>query len=431
MAARQHVSIALLGAGLTGLSAALECQKQGLDYQLFERESEPGGLARTTTEAGYRFDRTGHLLHVRDPALEAEVLDWLGPGTHSIQRESRIWSNGVYTHYPFQSNTYGLPPQVAYECVLDFVKAQRNPRHPAPRNFEEYCRTHFGDAISEHFMIPYNCRLWGVSPSEITADWCQRFVPLPSLEDVLAGAVGLAPRKLGYNREFLYPSEGIGRLAQVLQRQLTELYLGTSPTRIDLSGRRLLFGDRSVHYERLISSIPLSALLGLCGPLPGDVERAARRLRCTHLYYLDLALGRPFKKDWHWIYVPEAKYPFYRVGCYSNFSERMAPRGCANLYVELAERSVPSLDAVLPKVIEGLVEMQLLDSAADIQFARLRHLEHAYVIFDHDHKSTTAKLHEFLREHHVISTGRYGEWTYSSMEDALLSGRHAVQTAFE
>jgi protoporphyrinogen oxidase len=423
--------MALLGAGLTGLRAALECQTLGVDYQLFEREDEPGGLARTTTEAGYRFDRTGHLLHLRDAALKAEVLDWLGPDTRTIQRESRIWSSGVYTQYPFQSNTYGLPAKVAYECVLGFVKAQHRPRYAPPRNFEQYCRTHFGDAISEHFMIPYNCRLWGVAPSEITADWCQRFVPLPTLEDVLAGAVGHASRKLGYNPEFLYPSEGIGRLAQVLQRQLTCLRLGSSPTHIDLAKKRLVFSDRTVHYERLVSSIPLNTLLKLCTSLPIEVDRAARRLRCNHLYYLDLALNRPCGKDWHWIYVPEAKYPFYRVGCYSNFSERMAPKGCANLYVELAERAAVDLDSVLPAVMEGLIEMQLIRSVADLRFARMRHIDHAYVIFDHEHRAATTKVHEFLRQHDVISTGRYGEWTYSSMEDALLSGRRAVQTALQ
>ena len=429
MSNSQHVSIAILGAGLTGLSAALECQRVGADYLLFERDSETGGLARTTSEAGYRFDRTGHLLHLRDAALRAEVLDWLGPDTRTIQRESRIWSNGVYTQYPFQSNTYGLPSKVAYDCVLGFVRAQQSPRYPKPRNFEEHCRTYFGDAISEHFMIPYNCRLWGVSPSEITTDWCERFVPLPSLEDVLAGAVGHASRKLGYNSEFLYPSEGIGRLARVLERQLNRLWLGSAPTRIDLSAKRLVFPNRTVHYERLISSIPLSSLLKLCTDLPMQVEQAARLLRCTHLQYLDLALNRPCGKDWHWIYVPEAKYPFYRVGCYSNFSEHMAPKGCANLYVELAERTALDLDSVLPKVIEGLIEMQLIRSIADLEFARLRRIEHAYVIFDHEHKAATTSLHAFLRQHDVISTGRYGEWTYSSMEDALLSGRRAIRTA--
>src|SRR6187402_3583653 len=91
-----NVPVAILGAGLTGLSAALACQRAGIGYRLFERESEPGGLARTTEEAGYRFDRTGHLLHLGDPALREEVLAWLGNDFSVIQRRSKIWSNGVY-----------------------------------------------------------------------------------------------------------------------------------------------------------------------------------------------------------------------------------------------------------------------------------------------------------------------------------------------
>ena len=81
---------------------------------------------------------------------------------------------------------------------------------PEPNNFEEFCLAHFGEGISRHFMIPYNTRLWGVHPSEITADWCSRFVPLPRLEDVIAGAVGMNDRELGYNVRFVYPRLGIG-----------------------------------------------------------------------------------------------------------------------------------------------------------------------------------------------------------------------------
>jgi hypothetical protein len=31
-----------------------------------------------------------------------------------------------------------------------------------------------------------------------------------------------------------------------------------------------------------------------------------------------------------------------------------------------------------------------------------------------------------LAEFDIVSVGRYGEWTYSNMEDALLSGERAV-----
>jgi len=424
---KSNVPVAILGAGLTGLSAALACQRAGIRYRLFERDAEPGGLARTSEEAGYRFDRTGHLLHLGNTALRGEVLGWLGKDFSVIQRRSKIWSHGVYTDYPFQANTFGLPAEVAYECVIGFVEATARQHTRAPANFEEYCLRHFGQGISQHFMLPYNSRLWGVPAREITTAWCERFVPRPTLEDVIAGAVGKPRRALGYNQEFVYPSLGIGQLTSALAGQLTGLEPNTAPLRVELAKKRLVFTQGSVDYERLISSIPLNQLLGLCGPLPDEVARATQALRCTHLYYLDIALSAPARRDWHWVYVPEARYPFYRVGCYSNFSEKMAPPRSASLYVELADRSAPDLDRLLPQVTEGLLELGVIERPGDVAFARLRRIDHAYVIFDDQHQPATELCHEFLAEHGVTSTGRYGQWTYSSMEDALESGRRVVR----
>lgn len=427
MTPKYDIPVAILGAGLTGLSAALACQRDGIGYRLYERDSEPGGLARTSEEAGYRFDHTGHLLHLGNAALRDEVLDWLGNDFSVIQRNSKIWSNGVYTDYPFQANTFGLPAEVAYECVLGFVRAATEEHASPPANFEEYCQRHFGAGISKHFMLPYNSRLWGVPAREITTAWCERFVPRPTLEDVIAGAVGKPRRALGYNQEFVYPSHGIGQLTRALAVQLTALETRATPVRLELADKRLIFEHTSVGYDRLLSTIPLTKLLELCGPLPDEVARAKRALRCTHLYYLDIALNVPARQDWHWVYVPETRYPFYRVGCYSNFSERMAPAGSASLYVELADREAPDLDVLLPHVISGLIELAALKSPGDVAFARLRRIDHAYVIFDQQHRRATELVHEFLGEHGVTSAGRYGEWTYSSMEDALESGRRVVR----
>ena len=174
-------------------------------------------------------------------------------------------------------------------------------------------------------MIPYNSRLWGVHPREITSAWCQRFVPLPRLEDVIAGAVGLNDRELGYNSNFIYPRLGIGELAQSMARRVPRLELERSPLRIELAQRRLSFADEQVPFDVLLSSIPLPQLLELIDEVPEPVRQAAAKLRCSHLHYLDLALRRPSGKDFHWAYVPEAKYPFYRVGCYSHFSAALAP----------------------------------------------------------------------------------------------------------
>ena len=421
--------VLLLGAGLTGLSAAHALEREGVPYRLLEKLPRSGGHAVTTVDAAYRFDRTGHLLHLRDPALRAEVLEWLEGDCVEIQRRSRIWSNGVYTRYPFQANTFGLPPAVANECVLGFVRAHFAERRAEPRNFEEFCLAHFGDGITRHFMLPYNARLWGVPPREITSAWCQRFVPLPKLEDVIAGAVGLNDRELGYNQSFLYPRLGIGELPRALEQRVSGLELGRAPSRVDLRTRVAELDGERIPFDVLVSSVPLPVLLGLLDPLPDLVRAAAAKLRATHLYYLDVALESPPGTDFHWAYVPEAKYPFYRVGCYSHFSPALAPPGAGSLYVELADRSEPELERVTREVVAGLLEMGVLKSAADVRFARLRRIDYAYVIFDHDYYAALAVIEPFLAAERIVSTGRYGAWNYSSMEDALLMGRDGAARA--
>jgi protoporphyrinogen oxidase len=421
--------VAILGAGLTGMAAGFHLRAAGVPHRIFERLPHPGGHVITLEEEGYRFDRTGHLLHLRDPETRALALSWIGDDWIEVQRRSMIWSNGTYTRYPFQANTFGLPPQVAYECLQGFLAAHFAREQPAPRNFEEFCLQRFGEGISRHFMIPYNTRLWGVPPSEITADWCARFVPLPRLEDVVAGAVGLNDRELGYNVRFVYPRLGIGELAKGLARAVPGIELGRAPRSIDWKRRELRFDDETVRYDVLLSSAPLPVLLGLCEDLPGPVAEAAARLRCTHLYYLDVALNGPCRKPLHWIYVPEARYPFYRVGCYSNFSPAMAPPGKAGLYVELADRREPDLARLLPEVAAGLVEMGVIEVPHAIRFARLRRIDHAYVVFDHAYFAALEVIRPFLREARVLSTGRYGGWNYSAMEDALHFGRDGAREA--
>jgi protoporphyrinogen oxidase len=427
----QRTPVAILGAGLTGLSAAIELDQRSVPYRIFEKLTVPGGHAVTREDNGFRFDRTGHLLHLKSDALRAQVLDWIGPDHLRVQRRSVIWSNGVYTRYPFQANTYGLPPAVAYECLSGFLNAHFAKDQPEPRNFEEFCLSHFGEGISRHFMIPYNSRLWGVHPREITSAWCQRFVPLPRLEDVIAGAVGLNDRELGYNTNFIYPRLGIGELAQGMARRVPGLELERSPLRIELGARRLVFADEAVDFDVLLSSIPLPTLLGLIDELPQPVRAAAGNLRCSHLDYLDVALCRPSGKDFHWAYVPEAKYPFYRVGHYSHFSPALAPPGKASLYVELADRSRPDLAQLLPQVAQGLIEMGIIDSPDEIEFARARRIDFAYVIFDHEYFGALDVIRPFLEESRIISSGRYGNWNYSAMEDAIVFGKTAADRALE
>lgn len=115
--------IVIIGAGLTGISAAYHLEKKGFSsYRLFEKEQEIGGLCRSVTQDGFTFDFTGHLLHASDPYFSELIAQVVGvENLNSIDRASFIYSHHTFTRYPFQANLYGLPEQVIVDCIAGFV----------------------------------------------------------------------------------------------------------------------------------------------------------------------------------------------------------------------------------------------------------------------------------------------------------------------
>ena len=430
MAEQRNLPTVVLGGGLAGISAAMHLKRP---YLLLEREERLGGLARTTERDGYRFDHTGHWLHLRHDYMKQLVKRLLGDSMVEVTRRARIFSNGALTLYPYQANLKGLPPEVVYECLLGLVNARLNQSgQAAPRNFEEYVLHHFGEGISKHFMIPYNHKLWGVHPSEITSAWCGRYVPIPTIEQVLAGAVGVGPANMGYNVKFLYPREGgIETFTRALVTQLDSerVRLRTAPNAIDIEKRQLQIGQERVGYHALIASIPLPNMVALCSKggtaMPAEVSAAAKRLRATKVRYLNVATRKPCRADYHWVYVPEERFPFYRVGVFSNAMPTMAPENGSSLYVELASRDHDS--SVVDQALRGLVEIGAVEHVDDVLFADLHEIDPAYVIFDEHYESSVKTIQHFLESRRIYCRGRYGSWIYNAMEDSLMSGKEAAE----
>ncbi len=427
---RSREPIVVVGAGLAGLSAAL---RLGKGYRLVEATGVPGGLADTVVDEGYRFDRTGHLLHLRDPRARRLVRGLLGDRLLEIDRRARIFSHGVHTPYPFQANTHGLPPAVIAECLAGFAWAwrRRGGERARAADLEAFVLANFGPGIARHFLIPYNRKLWGVHPRELTDEWCERFVPTPSLEEVVAGAVGLAQEGMGYNARFSYPRLGIGELPAAMAARAGAIEWRTRLRAIDFRRRRIDLGRGFEPYRALIATLPLDALAALLVDPPTRILQSAGRLRCRSLRYLDVALTKPAGNDHHWTYVPDPKLPFYRVGAYTNFSPEVAPRGRGSLYVELASRAPVRMDRLRDRLVAGLTAMGLIQREGDIAFVRPRFLPRAYVLYDAGWREATGELLPWLEEQGIFTAGRYARWEYAAMEDALVQGMEAAERARE
>ena len=80
--------IVVLGGGLAGLSTALHLRRYAprAAVVVVERESEPGGLARSRRVGPFTFDYTGHYLHLRDQETIALVETLLGDPSKAKQK---------------------------------------------------------------------------------------------------------------------------------------------------------------------------------------------------------------------------------------------------------------------------------------------------------------------------------------------------------
>ena len=145
----------------------------------------------------------------------------------TIQRRAAVFSRGVFTRFPYQVNTHGLPAEVVAENLVGFVEAtvgekgralrEREPRqlrgvHPPPHG--RGLREELHGALQPEALDRAAAR---AAPPPGAAASC----PKPSLKEVVDGALGLGSDALGYNASFVYPKEGgIEGLARALHGAL-------------------------------------------------------------------------------------------------------------------------------------------------------------------------------------------------------------------
>jgi protoporphyrinogen oxidase len=429
----------IIGAGLTGLSCAYHL---GGDYLMVEKENEPGGIVRTRNRHnGFLCDGTGHWLHLRDAGIK-ELVNKVLPGQLvEHERKAVVHMRGVFTPYPFQANTYGLPREVALDCLLGLLKA----RHPGdfgltapttpPRNFRESVERLFGEGICQHFMVPYNEKLMAVKLEEISATYADRFIPRPSLEDVVKGSLGFSRESLGYNAKFVYPRDGgISALPKALAQAIpTPPHYETTVQSVNLGAKTAtLSTGEQIHFCHLLNTMPLKNFMGIVADAPAEIRAATAKLRATTVHYFDIGVRGEgdAASDYHWIYFPEPEFVFYRVGSYSAVHASSAPAGCRSYYVEMSGGDAPELlaqpEQLKARVLADLKRARVLSEKDEVLFMELCQIPHAYVIYDPHYEPCRKQILDYLAQNATQSGGRWGGWNYGGMEDALLEGRQAA-----
>ncbi len=410
----------ILGAGITGLSIGYHLKKKNRDFIIIEKEKTPGGLCRNINIDGYTFNYTGHFLHCKTSYVQ-DLVRKLVPDIKTIKRNSYVYLNKRVIPYPIQSNRRYLPQGTRIKTFLSYLLRNKK----KPENLEEWFIHNFGKEMHNLFFLPYNEKLWKYPLKEISPDFLKSYIPKDSY---------LYSEKTDeYNAEFFYPEKGIGTLISSMAKNVKISRGEVKRVEKDY----IYFEGEKIEYENLISTIPLPELLKM-SHINGEKFEAGKvnliwnSVLCINIGIKgQLSFGisiKGFKKNnlnpskFHWIYFPDRKFPFYRIGSLSNISQRLVPENHSSIWVEVSYRKNKLDESIVDAVIKNLAQIGLLDREA-IEHISQADIPYAYPIYYKNCEKIVQEIRNYLKKHNIILAGRFGSWKYSYMEESILEGK--------
>ena len=406
----------IIGAGVTGLSYAMF---HGGDCLVLEKDDAVGGYCRTTKRNGFVWDYSGHFFHFQDAAIKEMLMQGLSANDIvSVEKCTHIKYKDRLIGFPFQKNIHQLEKGEFIDCLVDLFEAGQKDY----RTFKEMLYAKFGKSISEKFLIPYNTKLYATDLNNLDCDAMGRFFPYAEKEEIVCNfrrAVNTS-----YNGSFIYPYGGAIEYVKQILKHIAPEKIRTScqVVVIDVQSKSLLLSNgEHLHYDRLISTIPFVRLLNLTGI---DYDHTIYSWNKVLVFNIGFNHKGVNTSD-HWIYFPGKEYCFYRVGFYDNIlgSDRMS------LYVEVGFSKDAEIkpDEWLPRVMNDLKQAGILDNNQTVIDYESIIMEPAYVHITTVSQQDVEEKKEQLAEMDIYSIGRYGSWTYCSIEDNIKEARFLAE----
>ena len=417
----------IIGAGISGLSAAYFLKSP---YIVLEEKAYAGGLCGSFYENGFTFDCSGHFIHIKDEKIK-KIVAKLSGRIDEVSRNASIYIQNSFVPFPFQANLSYLKEKTKKECV-DGVLKRKNVDISVKMPFLGWSQAMFGSGITKYFMKPYNEKLWSYDLNKMTAEWTGPFVPRPDAESIVKSAYSKSKTQYGYNSVFYYPQKnGCQALIDGLVKKCPSIKYNSKVSSIDIKKKIAYDGNgKKYSYSKIISTQPVTELVKQIKQAPAAIKNAAKKLKVSSVRCVNLGIksknGIPaILKGKHWVYLPENKFPFYRIGVYSNVNASAAPEKCYSFYVEFSSNN--GKYKYCDSVIKDLKAAGFIRKTDEIAAVNIVDMPYAYVIFDKDREKSLNIINKFLHSNNIFSIGRYGAWEYSFIEKNIVDAKNLAE----
>ncbi len=445
---KRNRKVAVLGAGLAGLTCAYELSKAGFDVTVIEKEDYVGGLARSFKKGEFTCDLGPHRFHSEKKELVDHIREVLDDKTVKKIRKSEIYLKNRYFIYPLSAMDVisKMPFFTLLKIFYDYVYAKIILQSIPDNSFENWVSKRFGNKLYEIFFKEYTEKTWGLACTEISADYASQRITLLNLTDVIMKTL-FRPKNIPrtYVSEFSYPENGgIGTICEKYREKIlamgNKVITGAEVKEIETDKNRILSisyengsSPKKEEYDYFCSTIPLTDLVSLITPEPeGKIKQSCSELFFRSIVFVYLVVNRPRLSANHWIYMPERKFISNRFSEFKNFNENSAPPRktiiCAEVTCFFGDRIWNMNDErIVDRVTEDLVQMGLIGEN-DVESYFLCKLKHAYPIYDIYYRQHVTVIKDYLEGFDNLHYfGRNALFRYNNMDHSVEMGLNVAE----
>lgn len=405
----------VVGSGISGLSAARLLQERGDAVLVLEKESGSGGLVRCTREANnVLYHRVGgHVFNTRIPAVAEwfwSQFDQQHEFLHAARQAMISYEFDRQYRYPIESHLYEYGEAFCARAIADMMEAQLGGAGIDASSFGSYLRTVFGQTLYDHYFRPYNEKIWRRDLESIGVDWLEGKLPQPKAVEAIMANIFRQNNDNMAHASFYYPVvNGSQFLIDRLSRDLTIQHNVTVKSVVVEEASILVNGSircRSLIYTGDLRVLP-SQLHGVTVPdrLRASVEMLASNGTSS-------SLCRSGKLAYSWLYVPSGDFNFHRIIHTGGFSPTnngdLNPRTASSCVVEFSGEFTPQQ-----------MREEISRAGIGLEPISFNYAPNSYVVHRQDTPEIVAEARRLLASHGIHLLGRFAEWQYYNMDNAI------------
>lgn len=412
----------IIGAGPAGIGAGISL---GKDCLILEKSDSVGGFSRSININGAIFDFGGHSFHT--PHTEVHDLVYNSLDMYRQTRNAKCYFDGQIIPYPFQKNYRSINNQkVVEECAEGLENVMAGLNKSEFDNFEQFIQLSFGKGIANHFMLPYNRKLWGRDLKRMSADWTSERVAAPEGVKEKFDTSGGKRKPLQSDTKVGYPVKGgFGEIYNALGKKLSKVVFKSQVKRIDPKTKTVFYNDgEKIQYENLISTIPIIDFLKMIDGVPPRVIDYSKKLDHLSMILGLVVINHPVDTDVQRFYAADREIVSHKTAINHNSSDYLRGLPKHGVMMEISEGPEKTLHRqdMEQWILDSLLELKVIKSINEVELIKIQKVKYSYPVPTKDRNEIMRKIKNWLVESDIYTVGRFGEWAYINSDAAIYRG---------